>query len=460
MQNDADDVNAVRINIPLSRISSVEKTELPSFAGLIAFTFDPTCAQNGVSTEQSASAAEEASVLDTPPVKQVLQLGILREDTVWENIMVHANKAKAEASKSDIDWPGSRVFIDLDPRTSGHETSDSNLSDQVKSVSFTLGLDTTKEMWSMSHLISNPVFRSLSHALPVKKAHVHRFFGSYYGRFAVNSECVGFWSKSVAGGDIRYRIPLSHVKAVKPHDHGRSRDHSLVLEIQGQRDLRLGFSSEKKRDEAIGQVTRFLNLSRDLHATVSSPMSLSPAPSRSATIDEYTTQRHTQTLDQISESAPLSSDDSTFHPIRSTTSILAPLSRVPTTVQNQHFSHTLKSFLPKAINVPEDVLLSMPSKHFACLTIGSRGDVQPYIALGRGLQKEGHKVTIVTHEEYKEWIVGFGLEHRTAGGDPGALMKLSVENKAGDHRYSITVSKLIPFVSTDVFPSVLQGEPV
>ncbi len=40
------------------------------------------------------------------------------------------------------------------------------------------------------------------------------------------------------------------------------------------------------------------------------------------------------------------------------------------------------------------------------------GDVQPYIALGRGLMKEGHRVTIVTHEEYKEWIEGFGIEHR------------------------------------------------
>jgi sterol 3beta-glucosyltransferase len=460
-QSDTDDLNAVRINIPLSRINSVEKTELPPFVGLISFTFDPTSAQNGVPTEQSASTAEEASVIDTPPVKQVLQLGVLREDPLWENIMTYANKAKAEASKSDVDWQGSRVFIDLDPRTgNGIETSDTNLSDQVKSVAFALGLDTTKEMWSMFHLISNYALKSLSNALPVKKAHVHRFFGSYYGRFVVNSECVGFWSKSVTGGNIRYRVPLPHVKAVKPHDHGRVRDYTLVLEIQGQRDLRLGFPTEKKRDEAIEQVNRFMNLSRDLHTVVSTPVSLSPAPSRSATIDEVQTQRRTQTLDQISESEPLSSDPSPPHIVRSPTSILAPLSRVPTTVQRQHFPHALKSVFPKAINVPDDVLLSMPSMHFACLTIGSRGDVQPYIALGRGLQKEGHRVTIVTHEEYKEWVTGFGLEHRTAGGDPGALMKLSVENKVGDHGGPTTVSKLIPFVFADVFPSVLQGEPV
>jgi sterol 3beta-glucosyltransferase len=256
----------------------------------------------------------------------------------------------------------------------------------------------------------------------------------------VNSECVGFWSKSVTGGDIRYRVPLSDVKAVKAHDHGRARDHTLVLEIKGQRDLRLGFSTEKKRNEAIDQVTRFINLSRDLHTTVSSPVSLSPAPSRAATTDEYPTHRHAQTLDQISESVPLSTAS---HSTRNPTSILAPLSRVPTTVHDQHFSHTVRSIFPKAINVPEGVLLSMPSKHFACLTIGSRGDVQPYIALGRGLQKEGHRVTIVTHEEYKEWVTGFGLEHRTAGGDPGALMKLSVENKVGNHAYLIAVSKLI-----------------
>jgi len=73
--------------------------------------------------------------------------------------------------------------------------------------------------------------------------------------------------------------------------------------------------------------------------------------------------------------------------------------------------------------------MSMPPMHFVCLTIGSRGDVQPYIALGLGLKKEGHRVTIATHEEYKGWIEGFGIEHRTTGGDPGALMKLSVEHR-------------------------------
>ena len=155
-QIDADDLNAVRINIPLSRVESAKKTQLPAFAGLVSFTFDPNGAPDDVPTEQTASTSTtEVSILDTKPVKQVLQLGVLREDTLWENIMACANKAKAAASKSSVAWPGSRVFIDLDPRTSNApEMSDNNLSDLEKSVSFTLGLDTTKEMWSMSHLIS------------------------------------------------------------------------------------------------------------------------------------------------------------------------------------------------------------------------------------------------------------------------------------------------------------------
>lgn len=259
---------------------------------------------------------------------------------------------------------------------------------------------------------------------------------SYSGYIAVNAECVGFWSKSVTGPDIRYRIPLSRINVVKPHDRGRGRgvDYTLAIEIQGRHDLRLDFCTEKKRDEAIEQINRFIGLSQE---RVGSPLSISPgsSPVYPNQVDESSApEQVSESLTLPEDTIPQTSHDRTV-PTRNPTSILAPLSRVPTTVHQQQVPYHLKSLLPKAINVPEGILLSMPSKHFVCLTIGSRGDVQPYIALGRGLQKEGHKVTIVTHEEYKEWVTGFGIGHRTAGGDPGALMKLSVENKVVRQRF-------------------------
>lgn len=470
LANGTEDLNAVRINIPLSRVNSVEKLNIVSFAGLVAVTFDPKStngASHDPSTEQSASNGDDKEVttlLETAPEKQVLQFGIMCENPEWPNIMSYVDKARTSESKDQVDWPGSRVYIGVDPQINeSSDTSNDNVSDLVKSVSFSLGLDTSKEIWSASRPLFILAVTSCLFLL-VHKAHLHRLVASYSGHITVNAEYVGFWSKSVTGPDIRYRVPLSRINVVKPHD-GRGRDYTLAIEIQGRHDLRLGFSTEKKRDEAIEQINRFIGLSQE---RVGSPLSISPEPSLvySDQGDESSMNQRVRSLEQISESRaspddaiPPTSHHRTTVPTRNPTSILAPLSRVPATVQHQHVHHQLKSLLPKAINVPDGVLLSMPSKHIVCLTIGSRGDVQPYIALGRGLQKEGHKVTIVTHEEYKEWVTGFGIDHRTAGGDPGALMKLSVENKVTRHSLRLG-PKLMLLARIDVFTPVLQGGPV
>ena len=42
-------------------------------------------------------------------------------------------------------------------------------------------------------------------------------------------------------------------------------------------------------------------------------------------------------------------------------------------------------------------------------TFGTLGDVEPYLALGRGLAERGHEPTIATHEFYREMIEGEGL---------------------------------------------------
>ncbi|ODV85021.1 glycosyltransferase family 1 protein [[Candida] arabinofermentans NRRL YB-2248] len=72
---------------------------------------------------------------------------------------------------------------------------------------------------------------------------------------------------------------------------------------------------------------------------------------------------------------------------------------------------------------------------FTLLTIGSRGDVQPYIALGKGLLKEGHSVKIVTHAEFEPWIKSHGIEFDVIAGDPSELMALMVNNPSINYNF-------------------------
>jgi hypothetical protein len=148
--DDKEDLNAVRINIPLSRVNSVEKLHIVSFAGLVAVTFDPK-SSNGASQQPTSDTddKEVMTLLETAPEKQVLQFGIMRENIGWVDVMSYVDKARTSASSDNVDWPGSRVYIDVDPRINeSSETSNNNLSNLVKSVSFSLGLDASKEIWS------------------------------------------------------------------------------------------------------------------------------------------------------------------------------------------------------------------------------------------------------------------------------------------------------------------------
>lgn len=43
-------------------------------------------------------------------------------------------------------------------------------------------------------------------------------------------------------------------------------------------------------------------------------------------------------------------------------------------------------------------------------TLGTRGDVQPYVALGCGLKDAGHRVTLCTSSRFQEFVTDYGLE--------------------------------------------------
>ncbi|KXJ86342.1 UDP-glucose,sterol transferase [Microdochium bolleyi] len=69
--------------------------------------------------------------------------------------------------------------------------------------------------------------------------------------------------------------------------------------------------------------------------------------------------------------------------------------------------------------------------------IGSRGDVQPFLALAAALQKGGHRVRIATHAQFSSFILDSNdssvndnnkLEFFPVGGDPADLMAYMVES--------------------------------
>jgi sterol 3beta-glucosyltransferase len=61
------------------------------------------------------------------------------------------------------------------------------------------------------------------------------------------------------------------------------------------------------------------------------------------------------------------------------------------------------------------------------MTIGSRGDIQPFVALGKGLQAAGHTIALQTAESYKPFVEDHGLQYAYMNDD---FMKLT-ESKAG-----------------------------
>ncbi|MDA0206480.1 MAG: glycosyltransferase [Acidobacteria bacterium] len=59
----------------------------------------------------------------------------------------------------------------------------------------------------------------------------------------------------------------------------------------------------------------------------------------------------------------------------------------------------------------------------AIVTIGTRGDVQPYIALAKRLQAAGHDVVIGAPDNFASWVEGHGIRFHALGMDIEALLQ-------------------------------------
>ena len=70
-----------------------------------------------------------------------------------------------------------------------------------------------------------------------------------------------------------------------------------------------------------------------------------------------------------------------------------------------------------------------PSLNIVIMVIGSRGDAQPFLSIGKILKQQGHRVRIATHPAFREFVEkDSGLEFFSVGGDPADLMAFMVKN--------------------------------
>jgi UDP:flavonoid glycosyltransferase YjiC (YdhE family) len=84
--------------------------------------------------------------------------------------------------------------------------------------------------------------------------------------------------------------------------------------------------------------------------------------------------------------------------------------------------------IPEGLGETQDGL-PPPPMNLVIQIVGSRGDVQPFVALGQVLkQRYGHRVRIATHPTFRDFVVDNGLEFFSIGGDPAELMAFMVKN--------------------------------
>ncbi|MCC7447680.1 MAG: glycosyltransferase family 1 protein [Anaerolineae bacterium] len=82
-------------------------------------------------------------------------------------------------------------------------------------------------------------------------------------------------------------------------------------------------------------------------------------------------------------------------------------------------------------------------KRLTIFALGSRGDVQPYTALGKGLQDAGYRVRVATFESFRGMVEGQGLDFHPVRGDAQALLQGSMSRDSLGTRNPIRTMRAI-----------------
>jgi len=172
-------------------------------------------------------------------------------------------------------------------------------------------------------------------------------------------------------------LPIRDILASEKSKATRFGHHGLIIIIKGHEELFFEFNAEDKRNAFVTLLERQMeDVRRRLEAGDA------PTP---------TAGKHEALI--LEEFETPTSPSAELDPVPLTDTMADSLPAVMFTSA----SSTFLTFKPKK------------SLRFTFLTIGSRGDVQPYIALSKGLMADGHKCKIATHGEFQEWIESVGF---------------------------------------------------
>jgi sterol 3beta-glucosyltransferase len=239
-----------------------------------------------------------------------------------------------------------------------------------------------------TEVLQSSFFASLQRVLP------------NYGKIYVSGKYFCFRSL-MPTSKTKIILPMRDIENVNKEKGFRIGYHGLAIVIKGHEELFFEFSKAEYRDECAITVLRILENTKYLEDEDSS--------STGTDTDEETAKAEHDLLQQAREYSDTDKQVDVSDIVRA-----ADHDRIPLI-----FDDPLASFVDFKPSEPLTIV---------CLTIGSRGDVQPYIALCKALLKEGHKPRIATHAEFEPWVRKHGIDFSPVDGDPAELMRICVEH--------------------------------
>ncbi|SCL94274.1 glycosyltransferase [Sporanaerobacter sp. PP17-6a] len=94
---------------------------------------------------------------------------------------------------------------------------------------------------------------------------------------------------------------------------------------------------------------------------------------------------------------------------------------------------------------------------YGIITIGSQGDIDPFIALGKRLQSRGHHVRIAAFHKFEEYIRSEGFEYAPLAGDAVDVIRLLIGEQVSPFQYFYNLDTLLNPIKDEFLSDVVSA---